>query len=236
MDTTILHVQNKIAEYTSEVLHSNLPGFTPVDSDVRSSVRSLPTVAPLSVAAPGDAQFVLVDAAGRRTFSRDGGFVLEAGVLKASDGRRVQGFVGGSAAPTSLELDAHDQALGRVRALHIESDGALCYTRSVIDPQSQQRRQERVCVGVLALARFPVGTQLIPSPSGDRAPLGIEPHLGRAGDGNFALLQPGRRDAGQVDMHRAVDRLHDLYAQLEAMTAATQAKMGLEKSTLDLVK
>jgi len=236
MDSVVLHVQDEIAARTAEVYHTGQPGFEPEHTDVRSRVRTMPTVAPLTVAAPGDAHFIYYDHLGRRSFSRDGALMVEDGMIKNRDGKSIVGYRDASRETTELHIDAHDLALGRVQGLHIESNGAICYTRTFIDPHTMQRRNERVLVGTIALARFPAGTQLIAAPGGERAPLGLEPYIGRAGDGNFAMLQPGRVDAGGIDMNRALGRIHDLYAQLEALGAANQARMGTDKTVTDLVK
>ena len=233
MESILMHLQDEIASRTAEIMHTGQAGFEPEHPDVRSSVRSVPTVATLSVAAPGDAHFVFYDNAGRRSFSRDGALHIDDGVLKNREGQCILGFTDATRATKELHIDAHDLALGRVQNLHIENNGAVAYQRTVMNPHTMQRRSERVCIGTLALARFPAGTQL---PAGNRAPFGVEPYVGRAGDGNFAMLQSGRVDAGRVDLNRALDRMHDLYTQLEAVTAANQARMGTDKTAMDLVK
>lgn len=236
MESILAHLQNEISSRTAELMHAGQAGFEPVHADVRGPARSMPAVTAFSAAAPGDAQFMFYDKVGRRSFSRDGELHVEDGIVKSRDGKCIQGFSGNTPGVGELQVDAHDISLGRVHNLHIESDGAVCYSRTVIDPNTMQRRNERVAIGTLALARFPAGTQLVKGPAGDRPPFGIEPHIGRAGDGNFAMVQPGRVDAGRIDLNRALDRMHDLYTQLEAVTAANQARMGSDKTAMDLVK
>jgi hypothetical protein len=236
MDGIISQLQHEIETRTAEVMHSGQAGFTPENVDVRGPVRTRPTFDPMTVAAPGDAQFILYDALGRRSFSRDGAFIIEDGIVKSRDGKSVVGYASDSRETSELCIDQHDLALGRVQNLHIEADGAVTYRRVSVDPQTMQTRSESVQVGTLALARFPAGTQLVHSTAGDRAPLGLEPYIGRAGDGNFTLLKPGRVDVGRLDLNRALGRIHDLYTQLEAMCAAGQARAGTDKTATDLVK
>ena len=236
MDSIISHLQDEISARTAEVMHTGQPGFEPEHSDVRSAVKNMPTVAALSAAAPGDAQFVFYDTLGRRSYSRDGALHLDGDTLKNGEGKSILGFSGDSRATSELHVDAHDIALGRVRQLHIEADGGVCYTRTAIDPKTMQQRSERVRVGTVALARFPAGTQLQAGASGSRAPFGVEPYIGRAGDGNFGMLETGHIDAGRIDINRALARMHDLYSQLEAVTAANQARMATAKTAMDLVK
>jgi hypothetical protein len=236
MESVILQLQNEIAVRMAEVMRSGKAGFDPANTDARGPVHSRAELDPLTVAAPGDAQFIFYDQAGRRSFSRDGALTLEGGILKSRDGKSVIGYTGDSRETTELRLDEDDLALGRVKNLHIETNGAVCYSRVSIDPRTMQRRDEMVRVGILALARFPAGTDLVRGPAGDRAPLGLEPYIGRAGDGNFALLQPGRRDAGTLDLNRSLGRIHDLYTQLDALGAAEHARTGTEKTAMDLVK
>ena len=232
----MLRLQNEIAERVTEVMRSGKAGFDPSHTDARGPVHSHAEFDPLTVAAPGDAQFIFYDQAGRRSFSRDGALMLEGGVLKSRDGKSVVGYTDDSRETKELRVDEHDLALGRVKNLHIEADGAVCYSRASIDPRTMQRRDETVRIGTLALARFPAGTELVQGPGGDRAPLGLEPYIGRSGDGNFTLLQPGRRDAGTLDLNRALGRIHDLYTQLDALGAAEHARTGTEKTAMDLVK
>jgi hypothetical protein len=236
MDGVIAQLQQEIEARTSEVMHRGQAGFTPEHTDARGPVRTRASYDPMTVAAPGDAQFIFYDALGRRSFSRAGAFTVEDGIVKSRDGKSVVGYMSDSRETSELRVDEHDLALGRVHNLHVEADGALAYRRVFVDPRTMQSRSETVRVGTLALARFPAGTQLVRGPEGDRAPLGLEPYIGRAGDGNVALLKPGRLDAGRLDFDRALGRIHDLYTRLEAMGAAEHARTGTEKTAMDLVK
>jgi flagellar basal body rod protein FlgG len=194
----------------------------------------------LSVAAPPNAYFVTESSSGVRSFTRDGGFALERGTLRAVDGAAILGYPGGDARgslPVPLTLPPNDVALGRCTNVRVESDGMVSYTRSTIDPRSTERSVERVTAGRIALARFPAGTQ--PIRLDERrvgAPQGIPPHLGTPADGSFAGLATYARDTGTVDIDTSLAKLSEAYRAFSALAAANKARGGTEKTAMDLLK
>jgi flagellar basal body rod protein FlgG len=195
---------------------------------------------PLSVAAPPNAYFVSQDTAGNRTFTRDGGFSIDRGMLRGADGRAILGYPSGDArgaVATPLSLPANDVALGRCTNVRIESDGTLSYTRSTIDPRTTERSVERVTAGRIALARFPAGTQ--PVRLDERhvgAPAGIPPHIGTPADGTFAGLATYSRDTGSVDIDTSLAKLSDAYRAFSALAAAGKARGTTDQTAMDLLK
>jgi hypothetical protein len=195
---------------------------------------------PLSVVAPANAYFVTQGAHGVRTFTRDGGFALVDGVLRGTDGGAVLGYRAGAthgALPEPLALPATDVALGRCSNARVESDGAVSYTRTTIDPRTGERGVERLTVGTLALARFPAGTQ--PLRVDDRhvaAPAGIPPLLGTPADGTFGGLATYARDTGLVDVDTSLEKLADAYRSFAALAAANKARGTTEQTAMDLLK
>ena len=236
IDPAIGRLMDAVAARGEEISHWQMPGFEPVRGDARTPARSAMTFRSLDVAPPPDARFVFSDRAGRRIYSRDGGLHAADGKLVNAEGAPVLGYAPGSTMLGELHVDPAELALGRVHDLRIERDGSFAYSRTVVDARTAQRREERVCAGTVALARFPAGTQPVAAGFGERAPIGVEPHVGRPGDANFAYLETGRRDTGSLDLDRALALLHDAYQQLDAVTAARQAVLSGEKTVMDLVK
>jgi len=230
---------DRIARRANDVLHAYEPGFAPADGAAASTrVRALPQNDPLAVVAPEGAYFLTPAADGAARYSRDGGFRVVGGALVSRDGSPVFGYAagaGGRLAP--LRIDSVDRAVGGVGNPRVERDGTFCYTRTSLDPRSGAKREERVDVGRVALARFPAGTlpvRLDGTHVG--APSGVSPHVGRPADGNFAALAVGARDLGGVDILAGLRRLQEAYMNFEALDAARQAGLGVEKTSLDLVK
>jgi hypothetical protein len=229
---------DRIATRASDVLAGYTSGFEPQRADAAGQPASLErSQDPLSVVAPENTYF-LVERGGATRYSRDGGFTFADGTLRAHDGAAVLGTAQGERAePHPLTLDAIDRALGRISDERVESDGTVSYARTAIDPRSGERRVERVALGRVALARFPAGTQ------GSRfdathfeAPRGVAPLVGQPSDGSFGPLRTYSRDTGRLDLLAGLQRLQEAYLSFEALRAAQQARGGLERTTLDLVK
>jgi flagellar basal body rod protein FlgG len=229
---------DRIAQRAQDVQRAFTPGAAPNFGDVATDrATSRAVLDPLSVAPPPDAYFLTTDERGRSAYTRDGGFVLRDGTLVGASGRAILGFTSSGGATSELHVDAVDEALGRINDLRIESNGALAYDRTAIDPRSGAREREHVVVGQLALARFPAATKLGASDANHfAAPPGTVPHVGRAGDGNFASLAPMRREESRIDFDRSLDRLQEAYVAFDALQAAHKAQGGIGKTAMDLLK
>ena len=112
------------------------------------------------------------------------------------------GYTGDSRVLGPLKIDPVDVALGFASTAHIEADGALSYERSTVDPRTGRREVQRAIAGRLALALFfAPGTKLQTiDAQHSAAPLGIAPHIGHSGDGNFAALTPFAREGSGIDI------------------------------------
>jgi hypothetical protein len=228
----------RIATRASDVLSAYASGFEPQRADVAANAPSLErSQDPLSVVAP-ERTYFLVERDGALRYTRDGAFTFDDGTLRAHDGAAVLGVRAGErAAPHPLEIDPIDRALGRVCDERVESDGAVSYARTTIDPRSGERRVERVAVGRVALARFPAGTQAARLDATHLdAPRGVVPFVGHPSDGAFGPLRTYARDTGRLDLLAGLQRLQEAYLSFEALRAAQNARGGLDKTTLDLVK
>lgn len=228
----------RIAARASDVLSAYAGGFEPQRGDAATSAPSFErSLDPLSVVAP-ERSYFLVARDGATRYTRDGAFTFEGGTLRAHDGAVVLGFDAAErGTPRPLEIDPIDRALGRVSGERVESDGLASYTRTTIDPRTGERRVERVEVGRVALARFPAGTQA-PRSDGTHvdAPRGVAPLVGRPSDGSFGPLRTYARDVGRLDLLAGLQRLQEAYLSFEALRAAQQARGGVERAALDLVK
>ena len=217
-------------------------GFEPSSSDVaepRPSARALPDADPLGAVAPDGAYFVVMLPNGGRAYTRDGSFEIRDNRVSLPGGATVLG-IGAPERGTSLSplrIDAIEHALGRVQNLHIEADGAVVYTRKTVDPRTASAREERVCIGRVALARFPSGTAPVRLDETHLTPpSGVAPHIGLPADPNFAALRIHARDCGRLDPARGLERLHEAYVSLDALLAARQARRAVERTVMDLLK
>ena len=229
---------DRIAQRAADVQRAFTPGALPLFGDVATEQPASRTALdPLCVAPPPDVYFVTIDERGRTVYTRDGGFALQGGKLVGENGRAMLGFAARDGVTSELHVDSIDEALGRAQDLRIEADGTLAYDRTVIDPRSGARERERVAVGQLALARFPAGTKLGAVDANHVvAPAGTLPHVGRAGDGNFANVAPMRREESRIDFDRSLDRLEEAYVAFDALQAAHKAQGGVGKTAMDLLK
>ncbi len=228
----------RIATRANDVLAAYASGFEPERADAATNEPSLErSLDPLSVVAP-ERTYFLVERDGATRYTRDGGFTFADGTLRARDGAAVLGSRPGERGGThALTLDPIDRALGRISGERVESDGEVSYARTTIDPRSGERRVERVAVGRVALARFPAGTQAtrVDATHLD-APRGVMPLVGHPSDGAFGPLRTYTRDTGRLDLLAGLQRLQEAYLSFEALRSAQQAKGGLERTALDLVK
>jgi len=238
IDAAIASASERITERVDDVRATYTPGAVPRFDDVataQSMSRFDPD--PLRAAPPEGAYFITHDGRGRTAYTRDGSFGVRDGALVGEDGRAVFGFATEHAPLGALKLDPVDVALDRVHDVHLERDGALVYTRDAIEPRSGTRERERVTVGYLALARFPAATKLGSVDANHFvAPPGDVPHVGRPGDGAFAFIAPMRREASRVDLDASLIHLKDAYLALDALHAAQTARMGINKTAMDLLK
>ncbi|MHB8212760.1 MAG: flagellar hook-basal body protein [Vulcanimicrobiaceae bacterium] len=238
VDPAVSLAQARVLSRQADADNAYRPGARARNDDVaRTHAASRPMLDPLSVVAPADAYFLTNGSDGRRSYTRDGSLAVHDGRLVDGSGRPVLGTVGGEPMPQELRIDPVDAALGRARDLRIEADGHLVYDRRVVEPRTGATAQQRVVVGRILLARFPAGTRLEPvDASHGGAPVGIVPHVGRPGDGNFGSLEPFARDEGGIDTDRSLDRLRQAYLALDAMRAAQVARAGVSKTAIDLLK
>ncbi|HTX55913.1 MAG TPA: hypothetical protein VMD47_02325 [Candidatus Acidoferrales bacterium] len=229
---------DRIAARAQDVQRAYTPGALAQFGDVASEhASSRPALNPLSVAPPPDAYFLSTDARGRTVYTRDGCFRIANGTLVGSDGAPVLGRVSRSGANTALRIDPVDDALGRASDVRVERDGTLAYDRVVVDPRSGVRERERVAVGQLALARFPAATKLVAVDADHYLPPpGTVPHVGSAGDGNFAGLEPMRQTGSGIDFDRSLERLEEAYLAFDALQSAHRAQGELGKTAMDLLK
>ncbi len=228
---------DRIAERADDVRRAYTSGAVPQHDDVATATSTSEfALDPLSVVAPEGAYFITSDE-GKRTYTRDGAFVLQRGRLVAAGGQPIYGLSAGAGALAELRVDPVDDALGRVHDAAIERDGSLVYRRETIDPRSGSRESQRVVVGRIALARFPAGTRLETSDGSHCAPPpGVAPQTGLADDGNFAPLVPMRREHSRIDIDESLVRLKEAYLAFDALQAAEVAKAHLGKTAMDLLK
>ena len=229
---------DRIAQRAADVQRAFTPGAIPQFGDVATDgPASRMVLDPLCVAPPAGAYFLTTDERGRTAYTRDGSFAMRDGKLVGANGRAILGFTTSNGVTSELDVDAVDEALGRVQNVRIEADGTLAYDRIVIDPRGGKRERERVAAGQLALARFPAATKLGPVDANHFVvPPGTLPHVGRAGDGNFATVAPMQREASGIDYDRSLDRLEEAYIAFDALQAVHKAQGSAGKTAMDLLK
>ncbi|HET9028640.1 MAG TPA: hypothetical protein VFN49_00555 [Candidatus Aquilonibacter sp.] len=227
-----------IASRASDVYKAFTPGATPANGDVETSrPTSRATADPLSVTAPPGTYFVTTDADGRTVYTRDGRLRVGNGGIVGSNGRAMLGYAKDDASLQALQFDAIDSALGRQQHLRVAPDGRVMYDRLAIEPRSGTQHAQPVCIGRLAVARFPAATKL--STRGDgtiAAPAGVAAHVGMPGDGDFGVLAPMREEQSRVDLDLSLERLHDAYVAFDALQAAHKAQGATGKVAMDLLK
>lgn len=202
--------------------------FTPADPVEAGSVPA---------AAPPDAYFVTRDGRGRLLFTRGGSFTMRDGTLTDASGETVMGYRSEKGPLQELRVDPIDRALGFGNAVHVVADGSVTYDRIAVDPRTGTRATQRVVIGKFALARFAPGTKLQAADGRHlSAPQGIVPHLGVAGDGNFALLTSPVPEQNVNELDDALLRMQEAYLAIDAIRAAGLAQNGIQKTAMDLLK
>lgn len=226
-----------IAVRERDLLQGYAPGAAPVRPDVAKPQSAQPVLDPLCVAPPPDAYFVTSGDRGRMLFTRDGNFQVQNGTLSDAQGQPVLGYSRDGAPLGPLQADPVDAALGYVKNARAEADGTVTYERSTIDPRTGRRELQPVVMGCLALARFAPGTRVqAVDPQHVAAPIGVTPHMGHAGDGNFGAVMPFAREGSGVDIDLGLQRLQEAYLALDAIRAAGKAQSSVEKTAMDLLK
>ena len=226
-----------IAVRERDVLQAYSPGAVSARGDVAKPFAAVPVLDPLSVAPPADAYFITTDDRGRMLFTRDGSLKIQDGALVDAHGRPMLGYSQEGAPLAPLRTDPVDAALGYTKSARIEADGTVTYERTTIDPRTGLREAQRAIAGRLALARFAPGTKLQAiDPQHVTAPLGIAPHVGHAGDGNFGAITPSAREGSGIDIDLGLQRLQEAYLALDALRAAGKAQGSVEKTAMDLLK
>jgi flagellar hook protein FlgE len=237
ISSAVSRALDDIAVRERDVLQAFVPGATPERADVAKAATFRPAIDPLSVAPPDGAYLMTSDDRGRMLFTRDGTLAIENGTLVDSQGRAMLGYTRDGAALGPLTVDPVDAALGFAASARIESDGSVTYERAAIDPRTGRRDLQRTSAGRVALARFAPGTKLqAVDAQHAAAPLGVVPHIGRPGDGNFGPIIPFAREASGIDIDAGLQRLQEAYLALDAIRAAGSAQGSVAKTTMDLLK
>lgn len=229
---------DRIGDRAADVRRAFTPGSVPKNDDVASTApRAAFTLDPLSVAPPSDGYFVIRTAGGEAAYTRDGSFHLASGMLLDAQNRPVLGMRAEGAPLTELCVDQVDDALNRMRDVRIDSDGALSYARTEIDPRSGRNEVRRVFAGRIAIAKFPAATKLkTEDGTTSFAPDGVVPHLGLPNEAGLPAISPMRRGGSGVYLDESLARLKAAYVAFDALAAAETAKSGLGKTAMDLVK
>lgn len=188
----------------------------------------------ISADAPPGAYFITAGERGRLLFSQDGAFTVRDGTLTDASGRAVLGYRDAASPLEPLRIDPIDVALGVQHGARLEADGSFVCDRVTVEPRTGRIEMQPVVFGRLALARFAPATKLQAIDAQHvGVPPGVAPHIGLAGDGNFAPLQV----FGTVQrLDRQLQRMQEAYLALDAVRAATLAQSGVEKTAMDLLK
>ena len=231
IDAATADALSRVASRARDLLQGYRGGFEPVagDATIRGTAAA-PSLDPLSVVAPQGTFFVTRTPDGTPLLTRDGAFGFVDGELRASDGSIA---LGTSDATKTLTAAAHrsPRRCPRpcLRTAH-RSRWQRLLLRSAVDPRNGERRDERVCIGRLTLARLPAGT--LPErvdATHVRAPRGVLPLVGRPADGTFAPLDIARSRFGAPQPGRRLQRLQEAYLSLEALLSAHHARGTTEK-------
>ncbi|MBC5829066.1 MAG: hypothetical protein GIW98_02605 [Candidatus Eremiobacteraeota bacterium] len=226
-----------IASRASDVMRAFTPGAVALHNDSVTQARTQRTNDPLSVAAPKNAYFIAADEHGRHMYTRDGQFGVHQSTLVDRYHHPLMGFKNHGASLEVLRIDPVDAALHRAKDVHIEADGSVTYTRSLVDPRTGEAHPSRVTAGRLALARFPAGSQLQPlDATRSLAPPGVVPHIGLPGDGNFENVTPNAREGSGLSFTDSIEKLREAYLAFDALRSVQTVQGKVEKTTLDLIK
>lgn len=227
-----------IAERAADAANAFAPGARASFDDVAVSKAPSRTVLdPLSVMPPQDGYFITSDDRGRTAYTQNGAFSIVDGAIAGSNGRAITGFTCPDGTLHELRIDPVDAALKRATDVVVAPDGSVSYTRASFDPRSGTRKNERVVVGTVALARFPSATKLSAADA-ERSlpPPGVVPHVGRPEDGDFGALAPMQRGGSHIDLERSLNKLSDAYLAFDALAAAHKAQGAAGKTAMDLLK
>lgn len=240
IDPAIAAALARVADRANDVLHAYAPGFQPQMRDVvRTSAVRVADQDALATASPEGTYYVVAAPRGEVWYTRDGALRFEGGALRTQDGKLVLGRpTGAHRGPlVPLRVDAIDAALSRARDPRIDGNGVVTCALVSIDPRTGSRREERVALGRIALARFVAGSEPVRVDDATvAAPRGTVPAVGMPGDGSFSRLAVHARDAGRVDIEAGLARLQEAYLSLETLQSAYRAGFDLEKGAMDLLK
>lgn len=237
ISNAVTRAMDEVAVRERDVLQAYAPGAMPERGDVAKTAAFVPALDPFSVAAPDGAYLITSDDRARMLFTRDGTLSIRNGTVVDSQGRAMLGYSADGSPLEPLTVDPVDAALGFAASARIEPDGSVTYERATIDPRTGRRDVQRTSAGRLALARFAPGTKLqAVDAQHAAAPLGIMPHIGRAGDGNFGAITPFAREESGIDIDAGLQRLEEAYLALDAIRAAGAAQGAVAKTTMDLLK
>ncbi len=226
-----------IASRASDVMRAFTPGAVPLNNDSVTQAQTQWSSDPLSVAAPKNSYFIAAEEHGRHMYTRDGQFGVYQSTLVDRYNRPLMGFKKHGESLEALRIDPVDAALHRAKDVHIEANGSVSYTRSLVDPRTGEAHSGRVTVGRLALARFPAASQLQPlDATRSLAPPGVVPHVGLPGDGNFEKVTPNAREGSRLSFTDSIEKLREAYLALDALRSVQTVQGKVEKTTLDLVK
>ncbi len=227
----------EIESRASDVMRAFTPGALPAHTDSVTEAQTQTTSNPLTIAAPKNAYFVVTDELGRHMYTRDGEFQIQNGAVVDRYHQPLLGFAKEGARLGALRIDSVDAALHRAKDVRIEVDGSVTYMRALIDPRTGEARNTRFNLGRLALARFPVGSELLQhDATRGLAPSGVAPHIGLPGDGNFEHVRTHVREGSRVNFADSIEKLREAYLAFDALRSAEAVQGKLEKTTLDLVK
>jgi flagellar hook protein FlgE len=244
VDASVGTLFDRVEARERDAQRAFMPGALPENDDVASAsdVASTSDDAravsdPLSVGLPQNAYAIAVDERGSMMYTQDGSFHLRDGTLVDASGRAVQGYRQQNTPLAAITLDRIDHGLDRVNDVRVEADGRLTYARTVVDPRSGERVQQRVTAGRIALARFPAGTALHPVDGIHAGSTGdVVPHFGMPGDGSFGSLEPSRLTRSHIDLDASLIKLKESYLAFDALRAARQVNASTQKTATDLIK
>lgn len=237
VDAAVSATYERVASRERDVRRAFFPGAVAENADVpASNDGARPVFDPLSVALPQNAYVITVDAAGKRSYTRDGAFHVSDGTLVDANGNAIEGYVNPQASLSALQIRSIDVRLDRVKNLRLEADGKLTYARAAIDPRSGANVEQRVTVGRIALARFPAGSALQSIDGIHVTSDTVAPHIGMPNDGSFSLLETQRLTKSHIDIDASLIKLQESYLAFDALRAAKQVHASTQKTATDLIK
>jgi len=244
IDAGIAALQDEITARGNELYGWRVPGFEPIHDDIRTPPSSVPAPVPSNVtrgamcvvAAPQGSRFVTLDAQGQYRYTRNGALTIVDGTVMTLEHRPLLGYMPGATTIGRLRLPMLDRIITPRQQLHVARDGSVSYDREVLDPRSGLQQIQRQRLGVIALARFPAGSEPVSLGTYERAPLGIEPYIATPGTHGFEELLPDRLDRGGIDLQRALLHLQTAYERFDALLAERDIAQKNLGTAMDLVK